>query len=417
MKKAIPLLFVLVVNNLFAQMDAFYKTDSVLQKKGYFYALDWLKQNYMLHEQTENSIEYSLIAQAYMTYYSFEMNTDSSVFYEYKTHNYPMQNTKSFDNTQTQIIDAKDYILNNFGNVEFLFFNEKHNRAQIRAFLKDMLPELYRQGFTTIALEDLKESTASLLKRGYPTLTTGFYIREPVFAQLIREALSIGFNFLNYDAPKSQNKFEERAKNIIKYKETNPNEKIIILGGHGAIYKERTDVPLNQPMPSGVYLCRKYGPSKLASIDCITFLETDSKGKENSFYTYLNDTVKIKSPVVVLENSLPIIGELLTHKMIDVSIFFPRTKNKYGIPNWAIQGNKLTEIPLPLEKRDQVQYLQVYYMNEFKKSKKKAIPIYQLVIDNNIHDKIELMLSNGSYSFIYLDGSFNCVNENTIEIK
>ena len=56
----------------------------------------------------------------------------------------------------------------------------------------------------SFAAETLNVSDGSLQTRGYPTLRTGHYIAEPVYADLVRTALHLGYKVIPYectDAP------------------------------------------------------------------------------------------------------------------------------------------------------------------------------------------------------------------------
>ena len=56
-----------------------------------------------------------------------------------------------------------------------------HHVPRDRAFLLTLLRGLYERGFRYFAAETLNPKDTGLQARGYPTLQTGYYTREPVF--------------------------------------------------------------------------------------------------------------------------------------------------------------------------------------------------------------------------------------------
>src|SRR5258708_7164866 len=66
-----------------------------------------------------------------------------------------------------------------------------------------LLRRSFWTGFTKKAFgtlpQTLRSDDATLQTRGYPTLSTGYYTAEPVYADLIRIALTIGYKVTPYE--------------------------------------------------------------------------------------------------------------------------------------------------------------------------------------------------------------------------
>jgi hypothetical protein len=81
-----------------------------------------------------------------------------------------------------------------------VFFNEAHNAAITRSLTVEMLPRLRELGYTHFAAETLYETDKNLAQRGYVNDDSGFYTQEPVYAEMVRTALKLGFTVVAYEA-------------------------------------------------------------------------------------------------------------------------------------------------------------------------------------------------------------------------
>ena len=82
-----------------------------------------------------------------------------------------------------------------------VLFNENHFVPRHRALLTTLLPALRAKGFSYLALEGLGPEQDSLLNQpgNYPTVHSGFYLKEQHFAQLVRAARALGFRLVAYE--------------------------------------------------------------------------------------------------------------------------------------------------------------------------------------------------------------------------
>jgi hypothetical protein len=148
--------------------------------------------------------------------------------------------------------DAVDALLDLADRHQVIMINEAHHVPLHRAFTLRLLEGLYRRGFRYFAAETLSSRDDALAARGYPTLKTGSYIAEPVYADLVRTALRLRFTVVPYefesatppsksdDPLAAQNACEEgQAKNLKeRILAKDPKAKIIVHAGYAHISKK-----------------------------------------------------------------------------------------------------------------------------------------------------------------------------------
>ena len=114
-----------------------------------------------------------------------------------------------------------------------VMFNESHHFSEHRAFIYSQLEILKSLGYNQLALETLNEKDSTLYERNYPIKKTGFYTNDPVYGNLIRKTLELGFTLIPYDT-KNMRREKGQADNI--FKQYDPAKgKLIIYGGYGHI--------------------------------------------------------------------------------------------------------------------------------------------------------------------------------------
>jgi hypothetical protein len=82
---------------------------------------------------------------------------------------------------------------------QIVIVNEAHHVPQHRALTVELLKKLKQKGFTHFAAETLFETDAKLNERGYPIKDTGAYINEPLYGDIVRTALKLGYKVVPYD--------------------------------------------------------------------------------------------------------------------------------------------------------------------------------------------------------------------------
>ncbi|GGW86071.1 hypothetical protein GCM10008086_12970 [Salegentibacter mishustinae] len=123
-----------------------------------------------------------------------------------------------------------------------VMLNENHWYPKHRLFAILLLKKLKKSGYTHLALEALfPNQDQKINERGYPTFSSGYYIREPNFGKLIRKAKELGFVIIGYENENQEiNRELGQAQNLQKILEEHPNYKIFVYAGLDHILEEET---------------------------------------------------------------------------------------------------------------------------------------------------------------------------------
>jgi hypothetical protein len=263
-------------------------------------------------------------------------------------------------------------------NKRAVFFNESHHQPRHRVFLTSLLDSLYSLGYRYLMSELIDPSTDS---RGYPKVIfsgRSFYINEPCYANLLRQAHRIGFTVLSYEDTSSgfrdiQSRELNQARNIATIFEKDPAARIIVHAGAQHI-NEIEDSKKIAPMA----LCFQ----RLTGIDPLTinqsqFTHTSNKELDHPLYVTLAAKFDFKAPSVPLLNGNVFVPSQDSGRF-DIAILHPRTEIINGKPDWLINsGRKLTPIPKSLYEG---MGLPLLVQARFNNENDNAVPIDQTLI-------------------------------------
>ncbi len=96
-------------------------------------------------------------------------------------------------------LDAIETITSLASTRQIVILNEAHHVAMHRAFSLRLAKKLKSLGFQYFAAEAFNPDTDALTKRGYPIRSTGFYTHEPMFGDLVRQTLRLGYVPIAYE--------------------------------------------------------------------------------------------------------------------------------------------------------------------------------------------------------------------------
>lgn len=215
-----------------------------------------------------------------------------------------------------------------------VFFNESHGEVRSRAAIFPLLAPLRAQGFTHLALEALASTDAhdrtsescrdasmlddGLQRRGYPIVRSGYYTQEPVFAELVREALRLGFELVAYDTYVPGNTIAQReqnqADNLACLFKSNPDAKLVVVAGFSHIGESE-----DFWVPGGAMA---YRFKKATGIDPLTISTTTLIGGSAKDYRY---PVGRSDSVFTLRNEH---GSNHAKPEFDWTLFIPATVNR-----------------------------------------------------------------------------------------
>lgn len=124
-----------------------------------------------------------------------------------------------------------------------VMINEHHYFPHHRILVDELLPLFAEAGYTYFALEALSPESDSLLNLGKPpTVDSGFYTKDPRFANILRTAQGLGFTFVAYEnTDRNMDREEGQAANI--YNATfaqDPDAKVLVFAGMAHILEEPT---------------------------------------------------------------------------------------------------------------------------------------------------------------------------------
>ena len=140
-----------------------------------------------------------------------------------------------------QASDAVDTIMKLTAGRRIVMINEAHHDAHTRALTLALLPRLKAAGFTHFAAEALHDADPGLAKRGYPVPASGSqYLREPLYGEIVRQALKLGFIVVPYesDAPTMAEREAGQARQLYrKVFQADPKARLFIHAGYAHIDK------------------------------------------------------------------------------------------------------------------------------------------------------------------------------------
>lgn len=216
-----------------------------------------------------------------------------------------------------------------------VFFNEAHNVPLTRTLTVQMLAPLRKLGFDWFAVETLYHTDPGLQKRGYATAHSGFYTREPIYAEMVRTALRLGYKVIAYEdqAPGSGDP-RERAQAQQIYDQVfkrDPKARLVVNAGYAHI-KE-----------SGLYLGGRSMAQHLealSGIDALTVEQTmltphPQSSQDHPWYTAVMARPHPVQPFVFVDGA----GRPWSlRKGYDVSVFFPPATLRRERPDWLALG-------------------------------------------------------------------------------
>jgi hypothetical protein len=222
-----------------------------------------------------------------------------------------------------------------------IFLNENHNIALTRTLTVQLLPKLRELGYDTFAAETLYHDDDDLAKRGYPTADTGFYTEEPIYAEMVRTALKLGFRVVAYESESMATgdaREREQARNLYQraFDKKHPKARLVVNAGFTHIQKAGKYF-------DGAAMAQHF--AKLSGIDPVAVEQTvmiphDITSGDHPVYRRIAQEVPFDAPVVFRnEAGAP---WSLRPQAFDVSVVFPAENYRRGRPTWASIGGLRT---------------------------------------------------------------------------
>lgn len=237
---------------------------------------------------------------------------------------------------------AAEVILDLTKNRKAVFFNEAHSAPITRTLTVQLLAKLREQGFNYFAAETLYRTDKDMQQRGYPTPDSGFYVNEPLYGEMVRAALKLGFKVVAYDvenAGAGDAREQAGAANLYGVFRKDPQARLVVNAGFAHIQK------------TGKYLGGSSMAEffqKMSGVDplCVeqTMLISHALPDRNHpYYTAVTQAQRLAQPTVFVSGDKTWV---LKPKQYDVSVFFPPGTTAQQRPDWPALGGMRVEYPV-----------------------------------------------------------------------
>ncbi len=329
-------------------------------------------------------------------------------------------------------VDARQAILAAATHRQAVFINEAHHVPMDRAFTLSLLRGLYAKGFRYFAAETLTAKDTDLQKRGYPVHDTGYYTNEPVFGDLIRTAIKIGYKVVPYeyegarlaDPIAAQNQRERgEAQNLYnRIFRNDPKAKVLVHAGYGHIAKSTFTVGFT---PGAVTSQTASGDATMMalwfqritkivpfSVDQTVMMEHSALQYESGYYqAAIADNLLQEVPIVLKNKAGRYFVNPNDSTAYDLVVFHPRGQEEFGRPTWLSEEGQRQAYVLPDDlgvPATTSVLVQAFYENE---PPATAIPIDQLEILPGVNLRPALMLPAGRFHLRVVNGAGQVLRE------
>lgn len=320
------------------------------------------------------------------------------------------QDSSYFKNFKSQ--DAKEYILNRSKNEKLIIINEAHNNSRHRVFTTSLLKGLYKNGYRFLGMEMLWDTIIN--QRKFPILDSGsMYIQESQSANLIKEALNIGFTLFKYEYKGGKGKTgkdreKEQAENIAKVISQNPNAKFLIHCGYDH---------LNEGVP-GIKEWEKAMATRVHDLTGINPFTIDqipgSEKGDLKFNTPYIQMANLKKPSIMINEQGKVYNGEIDNERADCSIIFPISNYTNGRPDWLRLNGQRKAFHIPTNSINEYPILVMAYRNnEFEQ---RGIPADVTEI-NSKDEKADLILDKGNYQIIVKNKNYEIIQDYHQKIK
>jgi len=317
-----------------------------------------------------------------------------------------------------QAVDALEAIAAATRNRQVVMINEEHRDSSHRAFTAELLPILRDQGFRYLAAEAFGPEIQSAR---YPKVGRE-YTDDPVFGDMIRRAIDLGFTLVPYESPSTCSAAELKefntkgfgaiagnscmegrelgqAQNLAKFIKTHPGAKLLVHAGGARIAKE--DSPFGYLMAWNFRELTKIDP---LSIDQIQMSESDA---EQPDYTFIAAKYADRpAPFVLRSKTGFFVPE--TSEGLDVVVIHPLARYEHGRPAWLSTGGwrkprLIAQLPayqaaVPQLRSAGTTLLQVFFATD----EPDAVPVDQFLISDPLKPAA-LMLPDGKFRLVVID--------------
>jgi hypothetical protein len=302
-------------------------------------------------------------------------------------------------------VNAKDLILEKAKTEQIILINEAHQQPYHRVFTTSLLHDLYKAGFRYFSAETIsnyKVTLKELHKNNYPTIISGYYTRDPLYGDLIREAIREGFEIFGYEFTRTSGSDSsginvreiDQARNIKKILDKDPKAKILIHCGWDHIVE--TPYPgWGKAMAGRLY---EYTGINPFTIDQTKLTEHSSDEFQNPYWTSLN----LDYYAMFVDSSGQTFYGPQEYHQYDARVYHPRTKWLNGRPHWMFENNR---IPYFIKEKIDVAFpcLVFAFISKEKEENKNAIPFDIIELKNPTETKALSLRKGKKFTIVIRD--------------
>ncbi|MEP6940860.1 MAG: hypothetical protein ABI846_13930 [Rudaea sp.] len=220
-----------------------------------------------------------------------------------------------------------------------IFFNEAHSAPITRTLTVELLGRLRAEGFNYFAAETLYVGDKDLQKRGYAIAKSGFYVSEPIYGEMVRTALALGFKVVAYDAENAgvgDPREKEGAQTLAQIFKHDPNARLVVNAGFAHIQKQGKYLGGSS---MAEFFERISGIEPLA-IEQTMMIQHARADQDHPYYIAVTQANRAAHPFAYVNAS----GAAWTLKPgeYDVSVIFPPSTVVDGRPDWvSLDGTRV----------------------------------------------------------------------------
>ncbi|HJP99122.1 MAG TPA: hypothetical protein VJ862_11215 [Rhodanobacteraceae bacterium] len=315
------------------QLDAISKSDAIMKRVGHYKGLLAQYQVMRRAYAADSEPAFRTIFGQYLSWYQTFIGDYKDAETAFSIPQLPLR-----DDTPSPLtipgehpVQAATYIPELAKNYRVVFLNEAHNLALTRTLTVRLLRRLREEGFNTFAVETLdRKDMAALAKRGYPTVVSGYYTREPIYAEMVRTALTLGYKVVAYEADGDRTgdaREAQQAENLWKILKDDPAARLVVNAGYEHIQKLGKFLGV-QSMAE--HFVEDSGIVPL-SVEQTILIPHQDRSMDHPDYDAIINAVHTTQPIVFLgKNGKP----WSLRPGYDVSVVFPEEHFRLGRPTW-----------------------------------------------------------------------------------
>jgi len=353
----------------------------------------------------------STVAQMLATDYSF-LGRPNDAIRVYPIRNNEQAPTDLPDGTGYEAVPAADWIASQADSYRVIMVNEAHHVPQTRLLTLELLAKLRKQGFTHFAAETFALMD-NPLAAGYPTLNTGYYTREPVFAELVREAKRLGYVLVPYepddeDGEESQQQRETgMAQTLADLVKQHPDAKLLVHAGYGHIAKSAGTQPdAADPM------AREF--IRLTGLPVLSITQTGMRWEDGQAAKRLAHAFGITVPSVLLARDDKRVWSEAARAQYDASVLLPAVDAAAIRPDWLTLGGRRK--PVAMDLTPCIQHLPCLAEARYASEGEDAIPADQFVMLADGEAGTPLYLAPGQYRLRLLGHDDAILAERSLDV-